>query len=203
VHILSDDIYEHLIYDNLPFATLAAVDPSLQDRILTVNGVSKSHSMTGWRIGFGAGSKTLIKAMTMIQSHSTSNACSLSQAAAIEALSGSQDFLGEWVSIFQSRRNLAFDIINAIDGLSCLKPEGAFYLYINCEAVLNKVTLEGKVIGTDHDLALYLLDSVGVACVSGDAFGLSPYLRISYAVDTSILEKGCHRIRTAIQKLQS
>lgn len=202
VYVLSDDIYEHLIYDQMSFVTLATVAPFLRDRILTVNGVSKSYSMTGWRIGYGAGPKPLIKAMTMIQSHSTSNACSISQAAAIQALTGDQNFLKTWVHTFQERRDLALGIINATPGFSCLKPEGAFYLYINCVGVIGKSTPEGKVLANDNDFALYLLENVGIAAVSGDAFGLSPYLRISYAIETSLLRDACQRIQTAVGRLK-
>lgn len=201
IYVLSDDIYEQLVYDQTVYVTLATVAPALQDRILTVNGVSKSHSMTGWRIGYGAGPKTLIKAMNMIQSHSTSNACSISQAAAIAALTDSQDFLKTWVATFQERRNIALEIINATPGLSCVKPEGAFYLYISCAGVIGKMTSQGKKITTDNDFALYLLDSAGVSSVSGDAFGLSPYIRISYALETSILKEACHRIQKAVEQL--
>lgn len=201
VHVLCDDIYEYLVYDHHPFATLAAVAPALQDRILTVNGVSKSYAMTGWRIGYGAGPKPLIKAITMIQSHSTSNACSISQAAAITALTASHDFIKAWVGAFQDRRDLALEIINATPGLSCLKPEGAFYLYISCAGVMGKTTPQGKKIATDNDFALYLLETAGVASVSGDSFGLSPYIRISYAIETELLRKACHRIQEAVQEL--
>jgi aspartate aminotransferase len=201
VYVISDDIYEHLIYDQTPFATLAMVAPSLQDRILTVNGVSKSHAMTGWRIGYGAGPKSLIKAITMLQSHSTSSACTISQSAAITALTASQEFLKDWVVTFQARRDIALEIINATPGLSCIKPEGAFYLYISCAGVLGKSTPEGKTISTDNEFALYLLDSVGIASVSGDAFGLSPYFRISYAIETSLLKDACQRIKKAVGAL--
>jgi aspartate aminotransferase len=201
VYVLSDDIYEHLVYDDTAFATLAMVAPALQDRILTVNGVSKSHSMTGWRIGYGAGHKPLIKAITMIQSHSTSSACTISQTAAIVALTGPQDFLKSWVATFQERRDMALEIINATPGLSCLKPEGAFYLYISCSKIMGKTTPQGKKITTDNEFALYLLESVGVASVSGDAFGLSPYIRISYALETSVLKDACHRIQKAVEQL--
>jgi aspartate aminotransferase len=201
VYILSDDIYEHLLYDRRPFATLASVVPTLQDRILTVNGVSKAYSMTGWRIGYGAGPQSLAKAMAMVQSHVTSNACSISQAAAIVALTSSQGFLEEWVHVFQGRRDLAHSIMSATPGLSCIKPGGAFYLYINCAGVIGKTTLEGKKITTDNEFALYLLETAGVAVVSGDAFGLSPYIRISYAIKTETLQDACERIQRAVASL--
>ena len=201
VYILSDDIYEHLLYDRSPFSTLANVMPTLQDRILTVNGVSKAYSMTGWRIGYGAGPQSLIKAMTMVQSHVTSSACSISQAAAIVALTGTQGFLQEWSHRFQERRNLAHKIINATPGLSCIKPGGAFYLYINCAELIGKTTPGGKKITTDNEFALYLLETAGVAVVSGDAFGLSPYIRISYAIQTEALQDACERIQKAVASL--
>jgi len=201
VYIICDDIYEYLVYDQTPFSTLATVVPALQDRILTVNGVSKSYAMTGWRIGYGAGPKSLIKAITMIQSHSTSNASSISQAATITALTGPHDFIASWVETFQSRRDLALEIINATPGLACFKPEGAFYLYISCAGVIGKTTPQGKTLHTDNEFALYLLESVGIASVSGDAFGLSPYFRISYAIDTGLLREACNRIQKAVLAL--
>ncbi len=201
VYILCDDIYEYLVYDQTPFATLATVAPTLQDRILTVNGVSKSYAMTGWRIGYGAGPKPLIKAITMVQSHSTSNACSLSQAAAITALTNSHGFIKTWGEAFQARRDLALEIINATPGLSCFKPEGAFYLYISCSGIIGKTTPHGRKMETDNDFTLYLLESVGIASVSGDSFGLSPYIRISYAIETELLREACHRIQKAAGQL--
>jgi aspartate aminotransferase len=202
VYVLCDDIYEYLVYDQTSFATLASVAPNLQDRILTVNGVSKSYAMTGWRIGYGAGPKPLVQAITMIQSHSTSNACSISQAAAVTALTASHEFIKTWVQTFQARRDLALDIINATPGLSCVKPEGAFYLYISCAGVIGKTTVEGKKIHTDNEFALYLLESAGIASVSGDSFGLSPYFRISYAIETELLREACRRIQKAVQELR-
>jgi aspartate aminotransferase len=201
IYVLCDDIYEYLVYDQTPFTTLAALAPTLKERILTVNGVSKAYAMTGWRIGYGAGPKPLITAMTMVQSHSTSNACSLSQAAAITALTASHDFIKTWVETFQARRDLALDMINATSGLSCIKPEGAFYLYIACAGVIGKTTPQGKKIKTDNDFALYLLENAGVAAVSGDSFGLSPYIRISYVLETNLLRDACHRIQKAVQEL--
>jgi aspartate aminotransferase len=201
VYILCDEIYEYLVYDGMPFKSLATVAPILKDRILTVNGVSKSYAMTGWRIGYGAGPKPLIKAITMIQSHSASNACSISQAAAIAALTESHDFVEKWVEIFKTRRDMALEIINATPGLSCVKPEGAFYLYISCAGVMGKTTPQGKQIKTDNDFALYLLESADIASVSGDAFGLSPYIRISYAIETELLREACLRIQRAVQLL--
>jgi aspartate aminotransferase len=201
VYVICDDIYEYLMFDELPFTSLGTVARGLVERILTVNGVSKSYAMTGWRIGYGAGPKILIKAMSMLQSHSTSNACSISQSAATKALTSSRDFIKDWVQIFQDRRAMALKIINDTPGLSCAKPEGAFYLYISCAGIIGKTTPQGKKIATDNDFALYLLEEAGVASVSGDAFGLSPYFRISYALDTELLKQGCLSIQKAVQEL--
>jgi aspartate aminotransferase len=202
VYVLSDDIYEHLIYDNLPFVTLAQVAPDLKDRILTINGVSKAYAMTGWRLGYAAGPKTLIEAMAMLQSQSTSNATSLSQEAAMAALEGSQDFMVERSHTFTQRRDQALEILNETPGLFGLKPQGAFYLYLSCVDLMGKMTPSGSQITSDTDLATYLLDSAGVAVVPGVAFGLSPYFRVSYAVDTGVLLEACHRISQAIRLLK-
>lgn len=201
IHILSDDIYEYLTYDNLTFCTLAEIEPALQPRTLIVNGVSKSYSMTGWRIGYGAGPKTIIKAMSMLQSQSTSNACSIAQGAAVIALNGSQSFLNEWRQSFIERRDLVLEALDSVEGLSCLKPNGAFYLYINCGGVIGKVTPNGQIIKSDQDFCDYLLDIVGVAAVSGNAFGLSPYFRISYATSKDILQDAADRISKAVKAL--
>lgn len=201
VYILSDDIYEYLVYDNLTFHTLARVMPQLQDRILIVNGVSKSYSMTGWRIGYGAGPQFIIKAMSMLQSQSTSNACSIAQGAAIEALSSDLSFLTDWKKQFQTRRDFIHAQINKIPGLSARKSTGAFYLYINCEGVLTKTTPQGLSLNCDNDFAQYLLEHAHVASVSGEAFGLSPYFRISYATSLEILEKAAQRIASAVAAL--
>jgi aspartate aminotransferase len=203
IHVLSDDIYEHLIYDdNVEFNTFASVAPDLKERTLTINGVSKTYAMTGWRIGYGAGSHALIQAMTILQSQSTSNPNALAQEAAIAALNGSEDFLIEWKKIYKERRDKAFEILKDISGLTCLKPQGAFYIYISCADLMGKQTPAGTVIASDTDLAAYLLESVGVALVPGSAFGLSPYFRISYAMDTALLLEACHRISQAIQLLR-
>lgn len=202
VHVLSDDIYEHLVYDDFQFTTLVQVAPDLKERVLTVNGVSKSYSMTGWRIGYGAGPAPLIKAMTMLQSQSTSNATSISQEAALAALEGPQEFLSEWTQTFAERRNQALKILSETPGLSCLIPQGAFYLYPSCAALMGKTTPSGTVITNDSDLVAYLLDAAGVAVVPGVAFGLSPYFRISYATDTKILLEGCRRIAEAVRALR-
>lgn len=202
VHVLSDDIYEHLVYDGLEFHTLAQVAPDLKERILTVNGVSKTYAMTGWRIGYGAGPRPLIESMAILQSQSTSNANSIAQEAALAALEGPQDFLVEWKELYTERRNKAFEILDHIPGLECLKPQGAFYIYILCADLMGKQTPSEDIIANDTDLAAYLLEAVGVAIVPGTAFGLSPYFRISYALDTKVLLEACHRISQAIQLLK-
>jgi aspartate aminotransferase len=202
VYVLSDDIYEHLVYDDLAFTTLAQVAPDLKDRILTINGVSKAYAMTGWRLGYAAGPKALIEAMAMLQSQSTSNATSLSQEAAVAALEGSQDFMVERSRIFTQRRDKALEILNETPGLFGLKPQGAFYLYLSCVDLMGKMTPSGSQITSDTDLATYLLESAGVAVVPGVAFGLSPYFRVSYAVDTDVLLEACHRISQAIRLLK-
>lgn len=201
VYIMSDDIYEKLVYDGFEFATLAEVAPDLKDRTLTVNGLSKSYSMTGWRIGYGAGPKELINAMKTLQSQSATHATSFCQEASVVALTGPQDFIPERNKVFQERRDKALAIFNETPGLSCLKPQGAFYLYPSCEGTIGKKTPEGAVITTDTDLATYLLDSAGVAVVPGAAFGLSPYFRISTATDTGVLVEACTRISKAIRAL--
>lgn len=202
VYVLSDDIYEHLTYDGFKFHTLAEVAKDLQDRILTMNGVSKSYSMTGWRIGYAAGPLDLIKAMTKIQGQSTSNACSISQAAALEALNGDQSFLSEWREVFQERRDLVLSKLNAIEGLTCITPQGAFYIFASCAGLIGSVTPDGKRIENDADFAAYILETQSVTLVHGEAFGLSPYFRISYALSSADLEKACDRILTACEKLE-
>ena len=202
LHVLSDDIYEHLVYDGFEFATLAQVAPDLKDRILTVNGVSKTYSMTGWRIGYGAGARPLIQAMTAIQSHSTSNAVSFAQYAAVAALEGSHAFLKEWIQIYKERRDKALDILNQVPGLSCIKPHGTFYLYLNCTGLMGKKTPMDSIITSDTDLAAYLLESAGIAVVPGAAFGLCPYFRISFATSTEQLLEACNRISQAVSLLK-
>ncbi|MDH5723787.1 MAG: aspartate transaminase [Alphaproteobacteria bacterium] len=201
VYIMTDDMYEHLVYDGFKFCTPAQVEPALYDRTLTCNGVSKSYAMTGWRIGYAAGPTDLIKAMAKMQSQSTSNPCSVSQAAAQAALEGDQSFLQERNEIFKQRRDMVVDLLNKAEGLECLKPEGAFYVYPSCAGIIGKTTPDGKVIETDGDFVTYLLESEGVACVQGEAFGLSPYFRISYATDTDSLKEACARIQRACAKL--
>jgi aspartate aminotransferase len=195
VWVLSDDIYEHLVYDGFKFTTPAAIEPKLKDRTLTLNGVSKAYSMTGWRIGYGGGPEPLIKAIATLQSQSTTNACSISQWAAVEALDGPQDFLKDWVASFQERRDLVVAMLNQAKGLFCPKPEGAFYVYPSCAGAIGKTTKGGKKIANDEDFATTLLEEEGVAVVHGAAFGLSPFFRISYATGIKALEEACRRIQ--------
>ena len=202
VYIMSDDMYEHLVYDDFEFVTPAQVEPALFDRTLTCNGVSKSYAMTGWRIGYAGGPKDLIKAMAKVQSQSTSNPSSISQAAALAALEGDQSFLADRNAVFKERRNMVVDLLNEADGIECLKPEGAFYVYPSCAGLIGKTTPNGKVIESDEDFVTYLLESEGVACVQGAAFGLSPYFRISYATSTENLTEACKRIKRACAALQ-
>ena len=198
VWILSDDIYEHLIYDNYKFFNILNVEPKLYDRTFIVNGVSKAFSMTGWRIGYGAGNAEIIKSMSKIQSQSTTNPASISQMAAVKALKSDNSFLTEWIKQFNARRNFVTDFFNNIDGLSCIKPEGAFYAFVSCSGVINKKTSEGTVISNDVDFANYLLENAGVAVVPGAAFGKSPYFRISYAASMDLLIEACKKIRYSI-----
>ena len=202
VLIMSDDIYEKVIYDNLKFSTIASVEPKLKDRCLTLNGVSKAYCMTGWRLGYCGASKEIIAAMNKIQSQSTTSTSSISMAAAVEALNGPQDFIKNHNEAFVRRRNLVVNLLNSIDGLSCLTPQGAFYVYPSCEGVLGKETPEGKKISNDEDFMTYLLESEGIAGVHGAAFGLSPYFRLSYATSDEILKDACARIKRACEKLK-
>jgi len=201
VWVLTDDMYEHLVYDGFQFATPAAVEPALYERTLTVNGVSKAYAMTGWRIGYGGGPVELIKAMAKVQSQSTSNPSSISQAAAVEALSGPQDYIAERSAIFKERRDTVLEMLNDCPGLHCHKPEGAFYVYPSCAGVIGKRMPAGGEIRGDGDFVTYLLDQVGVAAVQGEAFGLSPHFRISYATSTEALVEACKRIKTACEAL--
>jgi len=202
VSILTDDMYEHVLYDDFEFWTIAQVEPRLYPRTLTLNGVSKAYCMTGWRIGYAGGPPELIAAMTMLQSQSTSNASSISQAASVEALNGPQDFIPKHNAIFMARRDLVVSMINQANGLSCPKPAGAFYVYPSCAGAIGKRTPEGKVIDNDTDFITYLLESEGVAVVQGAAFGLSPHFRISYAASTEVLETACARIQRACAALR-
>lgn len=195
VWILSDDMYEHLSYDGFKFATPAQVEPKLYDRTLTMNGVSKAYAMTGWRIGYCAGPVELIKAMTTIQSQSTSNPTSISQWAAVEALNGTQDFIPTRAAAFKARRDLVVSMLNQARGLKCPTPEGAFYVYPSCAGCIGKTTPNGKLIANDKDFVEALLEAEGVAVVHGEAFGLAPHFRISYATSTENLTKACERIQ--------
>ena len=195
VWILADDIYEHLIYGDFVFVTPAQVEPRLMDRTLTMNGVSKSYAMTGWRIGYAAGPDQLIKAMDMLQGQHTSGACSIAQWASVEALNGPQDFIPERRKIFEDRRNLVVSMINQAKYLKCPTPEGAFYVYPSCAEAIGRKTPEGKIIATDEDFVSALLEAEGVAVVQGSAFGLGPNFRISYATATQVLEEACTKIQ--------
>ncbi len=201
VWVLTDDMYEHLVYDQFKFATIAEVEPKLYERTLTMNGVSKSYCMTGWRIGYAGGPAPLIKAIAKIQSQSTSNPSSISQAAAVEALNGPQDFIARHNVSFKERRDLVVEMLNKAKGLHCPKPEGAFYVYPSCAGAIGKTTPDGKKIATDDDFVTYLLEAEGVAAVQGSAFGLSPHFRISYATSTEALRDACNRIIRACEKL--
>jgi len=195
VWVLTDDMYEHLAYDDFKFCTPAEVEPRLYDRTLTVNGVSKAYAMTGWRIGYAAGPKPLIDAMRMIQSQSTSNPCSISQWAAVEALNGPQDYIHTSRPVFENRRNLVVGMLNAAQGINCPTPEGAFYVYPSIAGCIGKTSAQGREIRTDQDFATALLEETGVAVVFGAAFGLSPNFRISYATSEQALTEACRRIQ--------
>jgi aspartate aminotransferase len=195
VWVLTDDMYEHLVYDDFSFVTPAQVEPKLYERTLTMNGVSKAYCMTGWRIGYGAGPEKLIKAMQKLQSQSTSNPSSISQWAAVEALNGPQDFITAHNRVFKERRDLVVSMLNQSKGLSCPTPEGAFYVYPSCEGTIGKTAPSGGRIASDEDFVSELLQSEGVAVVHGAAFGMEPHFRISYATATGVLEDACQRIQ--------
>lgn len=195
VWVLTDDMYEHLVYGDFTFVTPAQVEPALYDRTLTMNGVSKSYAMTGWRIGYAAGPEQLIKAMDFVQGQQTSGAATISQWAAVAALDGPQDHLAEFRAAFQTRRDLVVSMLNQTNGLRCPTPEGAFYVYPSCAELIGKRTEGGKVIETDEDFVTELLMAEGVASVHGSAFGLGPNLRISYATSNQLLEEACRRIQ--------
>ncbi len=195
VWVLTDDMYEHLVYGDFEFVTPAQVEPGLYDRTLTMNGVSKAYAMTGWRIGYAAGPVELIKAMDMIQGQQTSGACSIAQWASLEALKGTQDFIAERCKVFEERRDMVVSMLNQATGLNCPKPEGAFYVYPSCAGLIGKSTPEGKKIENDEDFVTALLEAEGVAVVHGGAFGLGPNFRISYATSTEALEEACNRIQ--------
>ncbi len=201
VWILTDEVYEHIVYDGLKSATPAQVEPALHDRTLTVNGVSKAYAMTGFRIGFAGGPKELIKTILKMQSQSTTNPSSISQAAAIEALTGPQDFLVARAENFRKRRDLVVAMLNAAPGITCRVPEGAFYVFANIAGVIGKRTPEGKIIVNDLDFVMYLLDIAEVGVLQGTAYGMSPYIRISYSTSTEKLQAGGSRIQRACAAL--
>lgn len=201
INVISDDIYEHIVFNNCKFYSLANVAPDLKERVFIVNGVSKSYSMTGWRIGYGAGNKELVKAMTIIQSQSTSNASSISQMAAIEALNGKQDFIKDQLNEFEKKRDVTFKIMSNIQGIECNKPEGAFYLFPRCSSAFGRNTKSGSIIRNSNDFSAYLLEEAGVAVVPGIAFGLDEYFRLSYALSVDTLTDACLRIKKAVEEL--
>lgn len=202
VMVMTDEIYEHIRFDSEPLPHILAVAPSLRDRTLIVNGVSKTYAMTGWRIGYAAGPVDLIKALDTLLSQSTGNCCSVSQAAAAAALNGDQSFVAESVAVYRQRRDRTLALVNDIPGLSCATPPGAFYLYINCGGLIGKTTPQGKRLQEDGDVVMYLLESEGVAVVAGTAYGLSPYFRLSIATSLETLEEGCRRIARAVAALR-
>ena len=201
VYVLSDDIYEKIVYDDHKFHTFAEVCPDLKDRTLTMNGLSKSYCMTGWRVGYAAGPSNVINAMNKVQSQNVSSTASISMAASVEALNGDQSFISSNNESFLRRRNLVVKNLNETPGLSCRTPEGAFYVFASCKGVLGKKTETGKILNTDGDFMDYLLEDVGVAGVQGSAFGLEGFFRISYATSDSILEDACQRIKNACSRL--
>ena len=201
LYVMTDDIYEYIVYDNFKFYTFAQVAPDLKDRILTVNGVSKSYCMTGWRIGYAAGPSLLIKAMIKIQGQSTSNPSSISQYAALAGISGSKEFLDPCLKAFDERRHFVVDKLNNIKGISCILPEGAFYAYPNVSELIGKKTLNGKILNNDAEIVEWLLESAEVAAVPGVAFGLEPYFRVSYATSLEVLKEAMYRIEKAVLTL--
>jgi aspartate aminotransferase len=202
VHVMADDIYEHLIFDDLKFATIAEIEPKLKERTLIVNGVSKAYAMTGWRIGYGAGPEKLLKAMSTIQSQSTSSPSSVSQAASVEALNGVQDYIQNSRKVFQARRDMVVAMLNKIEGIDCNTPNGAFYVFPSCKGLYGKKTSAGKAIENDNDFASYLLEEALVAVVPGVAFGAPDFFRISYAASEEFLQNSMQRIAEACAKLK-
>jgi aspartate aminotransferase len=202
VLIMTDDMYEHLIYDGFKFCTIAEVEPRLKDRTLTVNGASKTYAMTGWRVGFCGGPAALIKAMDNVQGQSTNGVSTVGQAATIAALDGPQDFLRERAAVYHERRDLVVDLLNQAPGVSCHKPEGAFYVFPNIAGCLGKTSQGGRRIDTDTDFVAALLEEKHVATVQGSAYGMSPYIRVSYATDTESLREGCARIQAFCHSLK-
>lgn len=201
VMVMTDDIYEHIRFDGQRTPHLLQVAPQLRDRTLVVNGVSKTYAMTGWRIGYVAGLRPYIQALDTLLSQSTGNCCAISQAAAAAALNGDQSFIAESVAIYKQRRDRTVAALNAISGISCRTPEGAFYLYVNCAGLMGRTTPAGQVLQADTDVVMYLLESEGVAVVAGSAYGLSPYFRMSIATSIEVLEEGCRRIARAVAAL--
>ena len=202
VCLMSDDIYEHIMYDDMKFYTPAQVEPQLYDRIVTINGVSKAYAMTGWRVGYAAGNIDIIKGMSVIQSQSTSGVCSIAQYAAIAALNGSQNILRERLHILKNRRKIALDVITSTNHLVTNIPQGAFYLFISCANILNKKTKDGRVIKDDADFAKYLIEDYQVVVIPGEAFGVPGFFRLSYAASEALVRKGCERIIQACESLQ-
>ena len=202
VWVMTDDMYEHVVYDDFEFTTPAEIEPGLFDRTITLNGHSKVYAMTGWRVGYGAGPVELIKAMTVVQSQSSTHTSSISQAAAVEALNGPQDFIAPHNEMFKNRRDLVVSMLNQAEGITCLTPEGAFYVYPSCAGTIGRTTPDGRKIEKDSDFCAYLLESEGVAVVPGVAFGLEPYFRISYATSDEALEEACKRIQRACGALR-
>ena len=202
VWVLTDDMYEHLVYGDFEFVTPAQIEPGLKDRTLTMNGVSKAYAMTGWRIGYAAGPDHLIKAMETVQGHQTSGTSSISQWAAVQALSGPQDHIKLFRKAFEERRDLVLSMLNQAKGLVCPKPEGAFYVYPSCAQTIGKKAPSGKIIETDEDFVSELLETEGVAAVHGSAFGLGPNFRISYATSNDLLEQACHKIQRFCAELR-
>lgn len=202
VWVMTDDMYEYLVYDGFEFVTPAQVEPGLYDRTLTLNGVSKAYAMTGWRVGYAAGPEEIIKAMNKIQSQSTTHTAAVSQAAAVAALNGDHGFIKTNNEIFKGRRDLVVKMLNEAEGITCATPEGAFYVYPSIEGCIGKSTPDGKVINTDEDFVTYLLEAEGVAAVHGEAFGLSPHFRVSYATSNEALEEACKRIQRACAALK-
>ncbi len=202
VMVMTDDIYEHIRFDTDENPHIAAIEPELKSRTLVINGVSKTYAMTGWRIGWAAGPEDLIGALNMLQSQSVSNATSISQAAALAALTGDQSLVTEWKETYKKRRDAGLKIINSIPGLSCRTPGGAFYLFVNCSGMMGRTTPEGKKLETDTDVVMYLLEGVGVGLIAGAAYGVSPYFRMSIAASVETIEEGCNRIAHAVAALR-
>jgi len=201
LHVMTDDIYEHIVYDDFKFYTLLNAAPDLAPRVLTINGVAKAYAMTGWRIGYAGGPEPLIKAMAKVQSQSTSNPNSISQAATIAALTGPQDVVTERARIFQTRRDKVLSMLGQAKGIKCFRPEGAFYIFADCEGLIGKTTPDGKKLANDQDVAAYFLEDIGVAGIPGAVFGLSPCIRFSYATSMEALEDACRRIQDACARL--